>query len=195
MAYNTLKISRVMEKISSNELVLPSIQREYVWKTNQVEDLFDSLMRGYPIGTFLFWDIGNDYIGNFVFYEFLRNYHERDFSHNKKIDLKGCSGKVTAILDGQQRLTSIYIGLKGTYAYKLKHKQKSNDNAYPERKLYLNLIAEAKDDNKKYDFRFLVPNNVKNDENHYWFEVGKILDIKDIGEANQYAFRNIIFEK
>lgn len=194
MAYNTLKISKVMEKISSNELVLPSIQREYVWDTEQIEKLFDSLMQGYPIGTFLFWEIDKEYIGKFDFYEFLRNYHERDSRHNKKIDLKGYSGKVTSILDGQQRLTSIYIALKGTYTYKLKYKRNNNDNAYPARKLYLNLLAEAKDDDKKYDFRFLIPNDVKNDENNYWFEVGKILDMKD-GDSYQYVFDNITYSK
>lgn len=194
MSYNTLKISKVMEKISSNELVLPSIQREYVWNNEQIETLFDSLMQGYPIGTFLFWEIDKEYIGKFDFYEFLRNYHERDSRHNKKIDLKGYSGKVTSILDGQQRLTSIYIALKGTYTYKLKYKRNNNDNAYPARKLYLNLLSEAKDNDKKYDFRFLIPNDVKNDENNYWFEVGKILDMKD-GDSYQYVFDNITYSK
>lgn len=46
MAYETpLTIAEVMQDISNNKYVLPSIQREYVWDTEQVETLFDSLMQ------------------------------------------------------------------------------------------------------------------------------------------------------
>ena len=55
MAYETpLTIAEVMQDISTNKYVLPSIQREYVWDTDQIETLFDSLMQDYPIGAFLF---------------------------------------------------------------------------------------------------------------------------------------------
>lgn len=55
MAYETpLTIAEVLQDISNNKYVLPSIQREYVWNSNQIETLFDSLMRGYPISTFYF---------------------------------------------------------------------------------------------------------------------------------------------
>ena len=195
MAYELpLKIAEVVQKISNNKYVLPSIQREYVWDTEQIETLFDSLMQGYPIGTFLFWEVDKDNVSEFQFYEFLRNYHEKNSVHNKKIDLRGSEG-VTAILDGQQRLTSIYIGLKGSYAYKLKHKQKTNENAYPTRKLYLNLLSVAKEGNKKYDFRFLVPNEIKNDEMSYWFEVGKILDMNDISDKDDYLEDNVRYRE
>lgn len=140
MAYETpLTIAEVMKDISENKYVLPSIRREYVWDTIQIEILFDSLMWDYPIRAFLFWEISKDKLGDYDFYEFLKNYHEKNSVHNKKADLKGADG-TTAVLDGQQRFTSIYIGLKGTYAYRLKYKQKKNDNSYPVRKLYLNLI-------------------------------------------------------
>lgn len=141
MAYETpLTIAEVMKDISANKYVLPSIQREYVWSTEQIETLFDSLMCDYPIGTFLFWKISKDKICEYDFYEFLKDYHEKDSTHNPKVNLNGSDG-VTAVLDGQQRLTSLYIGLKGTYTYKLKWKQKNSTNAYPVRKLYLNLLS------------------------------------------------------
>ena len=61
MAYETpLTIENVIEDISRNRYILPSIQREYVWDTTQIETLFDSLMRGYPIGAFLFWEISKE---------------------------------------------------------------------------------------------------------------------------------------
>lgn len=195
MAYETpITIAEVMKDISANKYVLPSIQREYVWETTQIENLFDSLMQNYPIGAFLFWEISKDKLGNYDFYEFLKNYNEKDSVHNKKADLKGSDG-VTAVLDGQQRLTSIYIGLKGSYAYRLKYKQKANDNAYPVRKLYLNLIESAKDGINKYDFEFKICDKVENSEHEHWFEVGKILDMEDMGDVASYVSDNISYSE
>lgn len=194
MAYETpLTIAEVMQDISTNKYVLPSIQREYVWDTDQIETLFDSLMQDYPIGAFLFWEIDKSRLLDYDFYEFLRNYHEKTGTHNKKVDLKGSDG-VTAVLDGQQRLTSIYIGLKGSYAYRLKYKQKKNDNAYPTRYLYLNLLEDAKDEANKYDFRFLTDDEHKGMTEGYWYKVGDILTMTQPGETSQYVLDHIAFE-
>lgn len=193
MAYETpLTIAEVMQDISNNKYVLPSIQREYVWDTEQIETLFDSLMQDYPIGAFLFWEIEKSRLLDYDFYEFLRNYHEKNNTHNKKVDLKGSDG-VTAVLDGQQRLTSIYIGLKGSYAYRLKYKQKKSENAYPVRYLYLNLIEDAQDENNKYDFRFLTDKEFSGMTEGFWYKVGDILTMTQPGETSQYVFENIAF--
>ena len=193
MAYETpLTIAEVMQDISTNKYVLPSIQREYVWDTDQIETLIDSLMQDYPIGAFLFWEIDKSRLLDYDFYEFLRNYHEKTGTHNKKVDLKGSDG-VTAVLDGQQRLTSIYIGLKGSYAYRLKYKQKKNDNAYPTRYLYLNLLDDAKDESNKYDFRFLTDDEYKGMTEGYWYKVGDILTMTQPGETSQYVLDHIAF--
>lgn len=193
MAYETpLTIAEVMQDISTNKYVLPSIQREYVWDTDQIETLFDSLMQDYPIGAFLFWEIDKSRLLDYDFYEFLRNYHEKTGTHNKKVDLKGSDG-VTAVLDGQQRLTSIYIGLKGSYAYRLKYKQKKNDNAYPTRYLYLNLLEDAKDESNKYDFCFLTDDEYKGMTEGYWYKVGDILTMTQPGETSQYVLDHIAF--
>ena len=61
--------------------VLPAIQREFVWKPEQIEKLFDSLMQGYPFGTFLFWKVDPSTSGKFKFYDFVLNYHQRDAAH------------------------------------------------------------------------------------------------------------------
>jgi hypothetical protein len=193
MAYETpLTIAEVMQDISNNKYVLPSIQREYVWDTEQIETLFDSLMQDYPIGAFLFWEIEKSRLLDYDFYEFLRNYHEKNNTHNKKVDLKGSDG-VTAVLDGQQRLTSIYIGLKGSYAYRLKYKQKKSENAYPIRYLYLNLIEDAQDENNKYDFRFLTDKEFGEMAEGFWYKVGDILTMTQPGETSQYVLDNIAF--
>lgn len=187
-----LTIAEVMKDISCNKYVLPSIQREYVWDTDQIETLFDSLMQDYPIGGFLFWEIEKSRLQDYDFYEFLRNYHEKNSTHNKKVDLKGSDG-VTAVLDGQQRLTSIYIGLKGSYAYRLKYKKKKSDDAYPVRFLYLNLLEDAQDENNKYDFRFLTEEEFKGMTKGFWYRVGDILTMTQPGETSQYVFDNIAF--
>lgn len=193
MSYETpLTIAEVMKDIAANKYVLPSIQREYVWDTEQIENLFDSLMRGYPIGTFLFWEVDKDTVSEYDFYGFIKNYHENKNSHNVKVDLKGSEG-VTAVLDGQQRLTSIYLGLKGTYAYKLKYMARKNENAYPVRKLYLNLLSSPVDSDNKYDFRFLTNEEVQNDANTHWFEVGKILTMDKDGDPVMYINKYINF--
>lgn len=195
MAYETpLTIAEVMKDISANKYVLPSIQREYVWNAEQIETLFDSLMRDYPIGTFLFWEISKDHVEDYDFYGFINNYHENKDIHNKKIDLRGSDG-VTAVLDGQQRLTSIYLGLKGTYAYKLKYLSRNNQNAYPIRKLYLNLLASPSNSDNEYDFKFLADNEVQNNQNTYWFEVGKILDMHEDGDVSMYVTDNISYSE
>lgn len=122
-SYQTaLTISTVIKNIDAKKYLLPSIQREFVWSTKQIEKLFDSIMMDYPINSFLFWKVPKDKANEFKFYEFLRNYHQRDGRHNPKADTNG-SDDIIAILDGQQRMTSLYIGLKGTYAYKLSYKR------------------------------------------------------------------------
>ena len=193
MAYESpLTIAEVVKDISANKYGLPSIQREFVWSTAQIERLFDSVMQDYPFGAFLFWELSKDQNTLYDFYSFLQNYHEKTARHNPKINLTG-NDNVMAVLDGQQRLTSIYIGLKGTYAFKMPFKQWKNNSAFPERKLYLNIVEQAKDETDKYEFSFLAADEVKNDTDHYWFEVGKILDMTELGDVMNYLMQNIAF--
>lgn len=192
MAYESpLTIADVMRDISANKYVLPAIQREFVWRTSQIERLFDSLMQDYPIGSFLFWELTKEQHTLYDFYAFLQDYHEKKARHNPKISLSG-TDNVMAVLDGQQRLTSIYIGLKGTYAYKLSYKQWKNDAAFPKRVLYLNLVAPAKDGDNYYEFKFLTDEDHKNDSDHYWFKVGDILNMNE-GDVMSYLMENVAY--
>ena len=136
MAYESpLTIADVVKDISANKYVLPSIQREFVWNTSQIEKLFDSVMQDYPFGAFLFWELSKDQNTLYDFYSFLQNFHEKTARHNPKVNLTG-NDNVMAVLDGQQRLTSIYIGLKGTYAYKMPFKQWKNNCIPGEKALF-----------------------------------------------------------
>jgi hypothetical protein len=185
-----ITIQKAIDEIATNSFILPAIQREFVWSTDQIEDLFDSLIKGYPIGSFLFWKIQPDRIGDFQFYRFMDHYHERDYTHNEQFSPPQ-SQPITAVLDGQQRLTALIIGLKGWYAYKLPRYWWSNDDAFPKRELYINLIKPDETQfGDGYNFKFLRDKDVqaKNEEN-YWLKIGKILEFKEINDIYQYCVR------
>lgn len=193
---NDLSISEAIEEIRQNNYLVPLIQREYIWNTEKIENLFDSVLRGYPIGTFLFWVVSKNTIrkDKYTFYEFLKCYDEyaNKSIHNVKTSI-GSNNKITAVLDGQQRLTSLYIGLKGYYTKKAKYQNRKNKKSYIEYKLYINLVNKcSKDDpnNKKYDFRFIDQNNITNSNDEYWFKVEDILYMKD-ADLSMYLIDNI----
>ena len=194
MSYQTaLTVAEVVQDIHRKKYLLPAIQREFVWDTEQVEKLFDSLMRDYPINSFLFWTVSKEKVSEYEFYEFLREYHEKENIHNPKANVTG-EEEVIAVLDGQQRLTSLYLALKGSYADKLPRKRWDNDQAFPKRKLYLNLLRNSSEIDRQFDFVFLTASESKNtDENNYWFPVEKILALKESYDVNQYLIDNSLF--
>jgi len=143
-------------------------------------------MRNYPINSFLFWKVPKEKSGEFKFYEFLRDYHQKDNKHNPKANING-NEDLMAILDGQQRLTSLYLALKGTYAYKIAYKKWNNPSAYPKKKLYINLLDRPEDFSCEYEFEFLTDKESKLlDETHHWFPVGKILDLRELSDVMDY---------
>jgi uncharacterized protein with ParB-like and HNH nuclease domain len=187
-----ITIKDAIENVHRKHYLLPAIQREFVWNTDQIEKLFDSLMRDYPISSFLFWEVDKSIVNNYQFYEFLREFHERTSRHNPKANLNVQNG-IVAILDGQQRLTSLYIGLKGTYASKLPHKRWDNDSAFPKRKLCLNLISPSENSDFEYKFSFLTNEEyLQRDDEHHWFQVGDILNLKESVDVNEYLIDNDI---
>jgi hypothetical protein len=88
-------------------------------------------MQGYPFGTFLFWKVDEETSSKFKFYKFVLNYHERDAAHCA--ELGPIRQSVIAVLDGQQRLTALNIGLRGSMALKQPNKWWNNDDAFPRR--------------------------------------------------------------
>ncbi|MGS2726538.1 DUF262 domain-containing protein [Psychroserpens sp. BH13MA-6] len=193
MAYETpITIKKAIDNIRRKKYLLPSIQREFVWDTWQIERLFDSLMRDYPISTFLFWKLSKEKTKDFQFYEFLRNYHEKNNRHNIKADLFG-DEDIIALLDGQQRMTSLYIALAGSISEKAPYYRWDSPHAFPDKKMYLDLFAEAEDADLKYDFRFLTEkelNDYEDDENVFWFEASNIMSMEDSSSVMQYAIQN-----
>ncbi|WQU34303.1 DUF262 domain-containing protein [Helicobacter pylori] len=159
------------------------------WK--KIEQLFDSILRGYPIGSFLFWKLQKEDIAksdeqdsdklNFQLYQFITNYDERK-PHNEKIRIEQIRrDDLYIVLDGQQRLTSLYIGPKGTRTLKKKWGKYADPNAYEEKRLYLNLKRQpnmdSPEDNYEFEFHAKKP---ENDKKHFWFKVGDILELKSV---------------
>lgn len=180
-----ITIAHVLSQMQKHAYVLPAIQREFVWSASQVCDLFDSLMRGYPIGSFLFWRVEGERVRDYVYYDFIREYHQKTARHCPKLALAPGSD-VTAILDGQQRITALNIGLRGSYAAKLPRLWWNNPDAFPKKKLYLDLCSgPSVNSMMKYRFRFLTPDeaapeaSAKAPGKRVWFLVKDILDIND----------------
>lgn len=191
MSFQTpITVKEALEHIHQHRYLLPAIQREFVWKPDQIVRLFDSVLREYPIGSFLFWQVKPERKHDFQFYEFLRNYHEKDSIHNPKATLIG-DGGITAILDGQQRLTSLYIGLYGTYAEKRKYAWAKFDSNYPEKRLYLNIARRSTDLDLEYDFDFRTDtDDWVRDGDDFWFRVGHILSFGETYDIMGFVFEH-----
>lgn len=174
-------IKETLEAIQQTKYVLPAIQREFVWNPEQIARLFDSLMQGYPFGTFLYWKVDKPNSSKYKFYSFVCNYHESDNPHCPQLPIFHDT-ELTAVLDGQQRLTALNIGLRGSMAWRLPYKWKNNPNAYPERHLYLDLLAdhgETDEGGEKYRFDFLTEERANAGiASECWFKVSEILGIE-----------------
>jgi uncharacterized protein with ParB-like and HNH nuclease domain len=146
-------VSMINNEEEHGGLWLPNIQRYFVWKREQMEKLFDSIMREYPIGNFLVWKTKEPVKVR----KFIDNYKERikltDFyiPKNKKMKL--------LVLDGQQRLQSLFIALKGSYNGE---------------ELYFNVLSgkEEKED-VKFEFKFL--NSAKVNIQKGWIKVKDVV--------------------
>ena len=184
-----ITIKTALERMQAHEYVLPAIQREFVWTTDQIAALFDSLMKGYPIGSFLFWKVDPSHANDYVYYDFIRNYHEAKAPYSPRLDLP--AGRYSAILDGQQRLTALNIGLRGSHAEKLPRKWRSSLDAYPTKHLYLNLLAPA-DENEfdlEYDFRFMTDVDARQANeagDAHWFMAQQALRLDGTPDAWRY---------
>lgn len=87
----------LIQEVENGKLGLPELQRGYVWQKKKVRDLLDSMMKGYPIGYLMIWDSVDDP------------------SKSKQIgtDGKPFAAPKSLVIDGQQRLTSLYSVMRG----------------------------------------------------------------------------------
>jgi uncharacterized protein with ParB-like and HNH nuclease domain len=190
MEYQHWTIREAMQRIGAKKLYLPAIQRKFVWGAGQIERLFDSIMRDYPIGTFLFWLVEEAKHNEYSFYEFIRDYHERDNWKNALAAKPHLPDELVGVLDGQQRLNSMFVALQGSYAYKRPRVWANNPNAYPIRKFFLNVFkpeTEREDEDYIYEFSFLTPEEAKEvNLETCWCLVKDLLECKGVAEVNKY---------
>jgi len=181
-----ITVSEILQGIHHKEYLLPAIQREFVWDADQVRRLVDSLMRGYPIGSFLIWKVSHETARSYVFYDFLTDYHARDHPYASRAVVPGGQG-VLAVLDGQQRLTALNIAVYGSLAVKKKYAWWSSTDAFPKKRLYLNLLADADPDDLglRYDLRFLTDDEARAapGQPDGWYPLARVMTVANSGPA------------
>src|SRR5262245_47561045 len=112
-----MKISTILDKIDENQLFIPAFQREYVWKRDDAKMLIDSLIKEYPTGTLLTWETA----------------HPPELKGPHKYNAR--QGAVRLLLDGQQRVTTLYMLIRGEIPPYYKAAEITHDT----RGLYVNL--------------------------------------------------------
>lgn len=178
MDYIPVRVSDIIKQIN-RDLYLPAIQREFVWEPYKVERLFDSIMADFPIGTFLYWNLKEEHRDDWPIYEFIRDF-DTDSPHNQSANMAGITKDINLVLDGQQRITSLFIGLRGSYRYFYFRWRTT--------KLYLDLLKEpvGSEDNPEeltYGFAFRESSEPDRDTPQLWYPVGRILDFGDAEDA------------
>jgi hypothetical protein len=135
-----MKLNTILDQIDLGSMALPEFQRGYVWNRNQVKGLFDSLYHGHPVGSLLVW---------------ITNVENADV----KGDIELPPGTVRLLLDGQQRITSLYGIVRGKPPKFFQGNEKSFTG------LYFNLEDEI--------FEFYAP--VKMKDNPYWIDATDLM--------------------
>jgi len=190
--YDDMSVFAAVNKVRDGYLILPEFQRDFCWKLDAIEDLFFSIIKDFPIGSFIMWQTKGENINKSSadFYSFLdeARYKRKTgdmISRNKvlKKNLKN-NDDYYVVLDGQQRLTSFYLVFNGRLLVKKAHKKgdDNNDANFDEKELYYNLDRYNDDpDGETNPFMFLSSDETE-DGNYY-----KISDIQQYaGNENKF---------
>lgn len=86
-------VNSLVARVEDGTIQLPDLQRPFVWPAAKVRDLFDSMYRGYPVGELMFWDVPAE-------------------GETRAISRDAQLGASHQIVDGQQRLTSLYAAIR-----------------------------------------------------------------------------------
>ena len=195
--FDSITISEALEQVGNRNYLLPVFQRDFKWcndGSEKIEKLFNSLMNDYPIGSMLFWKVNSDSCVGLNFYYFNEKAVENPERVKNNKYIQGQCGHLPnndfyAVLDGQQRLTALRIGLFGEF---YEHpKNKSWDflrGEFIKKVLYFNISKKNKSND--YDFKFLEIDTGKDiyidNDNNKWFKVKSI-----VGYNREYKESNI----
>jgi hypothetical protein len=133
--WTSLKIVDCIDKIEKEELILPVVQRDFVWQSEKIELLFDTLLKGDSFGGIM---TIKDLKGKkpiFSYRNFIKDY-KKGFNQLSK-EVEQLKQNISYVVDGQQRLSAFYIGIQGTYNNK---------------QLYFDLLSEI--EHKNFNFKF-----------------------------------------
>lgn len=152
MEYKDWTITECVKKVNDS-LFLPDIQRPYVWGEDDIYLLFDSICRDYPINTVLFWFLEKSTIEKESFIKRIKFLNQR-FEENSPDTGPLSRDNYFLAIDGQQRITSLYLTLRGTYKIK---QGKTIVNA----DLYFNFLSGVEENEKEmlYEFQFFPQTN------------------------------------
>ena len=192
-----ITIAKALNNIKDNKYVMPAFQRDFVWNMSQIEKLWDSILQDYPIANFLFWKINENNVSedtNFCY--FLKDVSFNNAKQPKSANYKlyGISFEKTdiAVLDGQQRLTSLYLSLLGNAEVLAKYARSSYNSIRSRLVIELNQnkinVEEEGYNSKKYDIRFTDRTGLLSPTQ---FEIRRLMDPAFQDET----YRNNEFEK
>jgi hypothetical protein len=161
---NSITIYEALQNIKDGKYVMPAFQRQFVWGMEQIEKLWDSILLDYPIATFLFWHIDDSNVtGDTYFCGFLSEvtFDSRKQADSVNYELTNINVKntSTAVLDGQQRLTSLFLSLfGGAYIRPNFARKKTGDKIVTKLLIELNKnkisVDEEEYNTKKFDIKF-----------------------------------------
>lgn len=178
MSYANSTLLSVLNKIETHQVCLPSIQRKFEWGMDRIEMLFDSILNDYPIGTFLIWNVSDAATRQYKFYEVNNTFDLSEGKWQKPRPTETTNDNLWALLDGQQRLTSISIGLQGSYSYV---KNKKRFTKY----LYFNLIKDNSSEDYK-SFKFFQEGEELKDPDNLWIPASMFVKtLKDFHNSTQ----------
>ena len=165
-----MSIIALLNQIKNEEIVLPAIQRDFVWPEESVLRLLDSIVRGYPIGIALLWETYNDIQYRSFVRDFRPDSDYKFYDNTKKKKLK-------LVLDGQQRLQSLYISLYGSYQGK---------------ELYFDVLSGQDSDDlaqEKYSFEFMGEAELKRWKHREKTQGNKFGNVEDSESRKQHRVR------
>ena len=113
-SYNAMTVKEVLSEIAGKRILVPEfVETPFGWyNLKEIESIFESILNGYPIGGFTFWNL-EEPVPNIMFYEITEHY--TDYSRDRRKRFEMGFRPFRAVLDGRKRLNSLYIGLMGTF--------------------------------------------------------------------------------
>jgi len=186
--WTALKLVDCIDKIEKEELVLPVVQRDFVWQSEKIELLFDTLLKGDSFGGIM---TIKDLKGKkpiFAYRPFIKHYKKENKIESKEVEK--LKQNISYVVDGQQRLSAFYIGILGSYNNK---------------RLYFDLLSEI--EHKHFNFKFAqneTSKELKPEVDNYegtakkrtfWYSVNDLYKkIEECGADYHTVFDDIIEE-